>query len=395
MAAKPDGSEANFPTSEDVACWTPSAVARISAQRHAALPLIAESDVVRVLPGMDLWDSWPVTEPDGSVARIAGREFWMALTAPIDDDPLYRHHHARIRLLERDGRAWRDRGRVLPEGANPGSREWAGSAIYEAARNALTLFFTATGRRGEQSPTYEQRICQATCRVCFDRDIIRLADWSDPAEAVRADDAVYMRVDQADGKPGEIKAFRDPAYFRDPEDGSEYLLFTGSLKQSRSAYNGAIGIVKASDAKREDWSLLPPLVTADGVNNELERPHVVRFDGRYYLFWSTQRHVFNPDGPIGPTGLYGMVADRLLGPYRPLNGTGLVAANPEEEPMQVYSWTVLNTLEVAAFIDHWGLEGRAIAKDAGLARQQFGGTFAPFFRLQIDGDRTRINNTAR
>ncbi len=138
------------------------------------------------------------------------------------------------------------------------------------------------------------------------------------------------------------------------------------------------------------WQLQPPLLQADGVNNELERPHVVVSDGLYYLFWSTQTHTFSPDVAAGPNGLYGAVASRFPGPYRPLNGSGLVCGNPVEEPAQTYSWLVLPTLEVVSFIDYWGLQGRSLARDRTLLRAQFGGVPAPRFRLALAGETARI-----
>ena len=37
----------------------------------------------------------------------------------------------------------------------------------------------------------------------------------------------------------------------------------------------------------------------------------------------------------------------------PLNGTGLVFANPDTAPKQAYSWLVLPDLQVTSFIDAW------------------------------------------
>ena len=125
------------------------------------------------------------------------------------------------------------------------------------------------------------------------------------------------------------------------------------------------------------------LVSADGLNNELERPHVIRHAGRYYLFWSTQAQVFDPTGPVGPTGLYGMVSERLGGGWKPLNGTGLIFANPPEAPAQAYSWLVLPDLEVASFVDDWGPMVPARPR-------RFGGTFAPPPRLALDGASARL-----
>ena len=146
------------------------------------------------------------------------------------------------------------------------------------------------------------------------------------------------------------------------------------------------------------FALRPPLVTADGVNNELERPHVVVRDGRYYLFFSTQRRTFHPD-VAGPTGLYGFVADRLDGPYAPVNGSGLIVQNPPDEPSQAYSWLVLNDLRVASFVDSYALGGRLLrdveAEGPEASRRHFGGTLAPILRLELDGGVARLASGAK
>lgn len=370
--------------------WAPSHVAAISQQEIQQIPVIRAGDVVKAINDVDIWDSWPVQNADGSVASVGGRELWMALAAPFHQDTMQRHYYARIRLFERNESVWSDCGNLLPDGFSPGSREWSGSALYGGTDQTVTLFFTAAGRRDEATFTFEQRIFQTTGRVSMDGNRTSLVGWSQPVEAFAADGVIYMRADQSDGKIGEIKAFRDPAVFQDPQTGDFYILFAGSLGNSSSKHNGAIGLARANGQGFSGWTLLPPLITADELNNELERPHIVMHDGRYYLFWSTQQHVFAPAGPNGPTGLYGMVSENILGPYRPLNGTGLVAANPSEEPLQGYSWLVLDTLEVTSFIDFWGLEGRSADPGSSLVRHQFGGTFAPRFSLRLDGDRAEI-----
>lgn len=91
--------------------------------------------------------------------------------------------------------------------------------------------------------------------------------------------------------------------------------------------------------------------------------------------------MFAPGVGEWPTGLYGAVADRMDGPWRPINGTGLVAANPAEEPTQAYSWLVLPDASITSFVDHWG---RSTSAD------QFGGSFAPFEKLLLNGDAARL-----
>lgn len=134
---------------------------------------------------------------------------------------------------------------------------------------------------------------------------------------------MYLPADERDGALGRIRAFRDPSWFRDPADGREHLLVAASVA-GRDRFMGAVALAGVRPA---GWSLLPPLVVADGINHELERPHIVLRDSTYYLFFSTQRHTFHPAG-CAPTGLYGFAAPSLTGPYEPLNGFGLVIQNP-------------------------------------------------------------------
>ncbi len=374
--------------SKNMSVWTAEHVARIGEIYSRAIPVVGPTDVAPVLPGFDLWDLWPVQTVDGLTADFDGWSVWMILSAPILPNPDDRHDIARIRMMTEKAGAWRDCGYLYPDDLCPGSREWAGSALYDPEHSRLISFHTAAGRRGAK-PTFEQRIFQASATFNVSDGIATTVDWSLPTECFQSDGNRYVRVDQEQGIPGQIKGFRDPAHFRDPVDGVDYLLFTGSLGSSTSDWNGVIGIARSTSGTHKNWQLLPPLVSGDCLNNEQERPHIIFRNGLYYVFWSTQSRVFASDGPIGPTGLYGMVAPALMGPYRPLNGSGLVAANPVEEPFQTYSWWVTDNLEVAGFIDLWGLNGQSADQPA-VRREHFGGTPAPRFRIALDGDTAHI-----
>jgi levansucrase len=361
--------------------WSPPRSGEFVTHATGIAPLITPECLARVAEGIDIWDAWPLQQPDGAVADLgAGRHLWMALGAPRFPDPDERHAHARIHLLLRTGDVWQHLGPAMPDGFSPGSREWSGSAVLDEVTGAVTLYFTATGQRGEAVPTFLQRLFTATATLVL-RDRPALTDWRDLCELVERDAAHYMASDEGTGTVGTIKAFRDPAFFRDPVDGSSHVLFAASAAGSASAYNGVVGLASAVDGQ---WQILPPIVSADGLNNELERPHVVFRQGLYYLFWSTQRHVFDPAGPIGPTGLYGMVASTLRGgDWQPLNGTGLVFGNPPQAPAQAYSWLVMPDLAVTSFVDDWG-------RDEDKETRNFGGTFAPFLELELDGNRARL-----
>jgi levansucrase len=370
--------------------WEAAHVAALKEWPDQTIPLVTRGDVGPVIDGLDLWDLWPLQLVDGTTALFEGWTLWMVLSAPILPDPDLRHGIARIRLIAQKGAQWKDCGNALPDGLNPGGREWAGSALYDPDAARVTLFYTVAGRPGETSASYEQRIFKTQGVLSIDDGAAQITNWSVPAECFVSDDHHYMHVTQATGRPGFIKGFRDPAHFRDPATGIDYLLFTGSLKQANSDWNGVIGIARAEGHQHEDWTLLPPLVSADGLNNEQERPHIIAVGGLYYLFWSTQRKVFAPDGPSGPNGLYAMVARDVLGPYVPVNGTGLVAGNPPEEPFQTYSWWVNSNLQVAGFVDIWGVAAHETADDPAWRRAHFGGVPAPMFQITLDGEQARV-----
>jgi levansucrase len=322
----------------------------------------------------------------GAPATVDGVGLWLALSAPAVGDPGDRHDIARLRLIAQTTTGWGDLGALFPDGASLGSREWAASAVYDEARDRLDVLYTAAGGRDARTPRFTQRIVAASARVDRTAGRIRCVDWTPHREVLRADGVIYARTDADDGVPGFITAFRDPFPFRDPDDGRAWLLFAASMAGAASPFNGAVGL--ASAAPGGGYRLEAPLLHAVGVNNELERPHLIARDGAYYLFFSTQRHTFAP-GVTGPTGLYGFVADALRGPYEPLNGSGLVLRNPDSEPSQAYSWLVLPDLRVVGFVDHHSLAGAAaeevIRAGADSARRHFGGTIAPVHRLRLSG----------
>lgn len=328
-------------------------------------PLI-RPEQVQLFDDLVVWDSWPLLRADGSLfQRADGSQWWFVLGAPRRDDPEQRHAEARIRLLLRTGHRFDLLRPVFSDGLSPGSREWSGSASLD--NDKVTLRFTAAGRRGEQTVSAEQRLFESVGQL----DADGITGWSTPREITAAADP-YAVVGDGPAIPGQVKGFRDPEPFRD-HDGRDWLLFTGSASQEVQAHDGLIGLALVHG---DHVSLLPPLVDGTGCTRELERPHIRRFGQRLYLFWSTQAQVFSPDCRGWPTGLYGATAERMEGPWTLLNGDGLVAANPPEQPAQAYSWLVLPDGSVTSFADR--IDGR------------FLGGFAPFVQLAVDGERAWI-----
>ncbi|WP_408590956.1 glycoside hydrolase family 68 protein [Novosphingobium sp.] len=362
-----------------VSRWEPQAFTDLP-----EIPLVTAQDIQPLVPGLDLWDCWPLAHEDGRTVVHAGRTWWFFLSSPIFPDPVTRHGFARIRLLSRGADGWRDHGNALPDGLNPSTREWAGSAVLHDDGRAVTLFYTVAGRR-DGPFSFEQRLFAVPGTLGPQGP----EGWQTPEEIIVADGVRYIadRQEIEAPEPGTIKGFRDPAWFRDPATGLAHIVFTASAAWDDNRFNGIVGVATWDGTR---WALGDPVIEAIGVNNELERPNVHFRDGRYYLFWSTQRHTFNPQAVPGPNGIYGAVADSFSGPWRAINGSGLVAANPATEQTQTYSWWVTGEDEVWSFVDYWGMQGRALADHPELLRAQFGGTAAPVFRLRFAGDAVTV-----
>ncbi len=369
---------------------------RIAPSPETTVPLIDPARISKIMPGYHIWDFWPVMTWDDPtrVARIDGWYVVIALTAPASLLPEARHDVATHRyLVSRDGKEWSDAGDLYPQRSALGSRQWAASAYYDASRKRLTTYYTAAGRQDSVDISFEQRIAMTDARVEISERGPRFTGWSDHRVILEPDGVWYGASFDSGAGPGMIDAFRDPQRFRDPRDNREYLLFTGTLADSTSEYDGAIGIAEATSAALTEWRLLPPLLHADGVNNELERAHIVVQDGRYYLFFISHPGTFAP-GFDGFEGLYGFVADGLFGPWRPLNESGLVLGNPPAAMYQSYSWLVLPNLKVLSFLDYVDIGDRSVAdvtrESSEYQLAHFGGTVAPTLTIALDGDRTRL-----
>jgi len=352
--------------------WTAEHVSRIAPGTGGSIPVVGRPDRSGLDPARLYWDMWPLQDASGHRATIAGRALWMALTAPDRGDPGLRHFEAKIHWIERRDGGWHDLGPVLPAFDVPYEREWAGSALLD--NGVVTLFLTAAGTAA-RAGGYQQELWSTSAPIGADG---WPGEWSFPTPLMTGYGEYYMPADAHEGAPGTIKAFRDPAYFRDPADGSEYLAFTASLAGADSAFNGAFGIARLTGL---GWVLTPPCLHAGGVNNELERAHLVFHGKHYYAFWSTQTATFAPGLRHAPGGLYGMVADSMAGQWRPLNGSGLVLANPADRPLQTYSWFVDASLTVCSFVD--------VLPDG-----SFGGVPAPLLQLELDGDRAGVRAIA-
>lgn len=350
-----------------------------------------------------VWDTWLLRDRHGRIAEVDGWRVVFSLTAPADLLPGKRHDVAEIRYFySRDGHTWRDGGAVF-DGAALGQRQWAGSALYDDGD--LYVYYTAAGTDDAGELTYTQRLA-----VGYGGEVTGGADSLDIAgpwthETLLEPDGEWYETEAQ--SRGMIYTFRDPWFFEDPATGRTHLLFEANTPvpagsdacaedTEQQEFNGSVGVARSPSGDPLEWELEAPLLDAVCVNQELERPHVVRYEGRYYLFVSSHVHTFAP-GLEGYDGLYGFVADSFRGEYRPLNGSGLVLTNPATAPFQAYSWMVFphrEELLVQSFFNYFDFDRESLDEVAELPlseqRRRFGGTLAPTVRLGVDGDRTRV-----
>ena len=352
-----------------------------------------------------VWDTWLLRGRNGEIATIDGWQVAFSLTATRELLPGERHDVAEIRCFySADGRTWHDGGPVF-DGDALGQRQWAGSALYDDG--SVYLYYTAAGDDDADEMTYTQRIAVAHGgTVVADADGVHVdGPWTHEV-LLRPDGDWYETSDQSEGM---IYTFRDPWFFEDPATGETYLLFEAnapvtdadigdepSIDPAAREFNGCVGVAVSATGDPLSWELQPPLLDAIGVNQELERPHVVVHDDRYYLFVSSHFHTFAPS-VSGYDALYGFVSDTLRGEYQPLNGSGLVVTNPPDAPYQAYSWMAFPHGEevlVQSFLNYHDFVGESLDEVAELPaaeqRDRFGGTLAPTLRLAVDGNRTRI-----
>jgi levansucrase len=387
---------------ERIAHWTREQAAAIEREAATIAPVIAPPP--RLNPDLHVWDTWLLRNRDGTLAEIDGFRVIFSLTAPADLPPGKRHDVATVRYFySSDGRTWRTGGPVFERQEALGSRQWAGSALCDDGD--LYCFYTAVGDENAPGLTYEQRIVGATGGSIETDDGRPYIEGPWFHEQILSPDGVrYERERQGSGM---IYTFRDPWFFEDPGTGETCLLFEANSPVTRGSddcdgdparqeFNGCVGLAVSPTGDPTSWELDDPLLDATCVNQEVERPHLVVRDGRYYLFASSHEFTFAP-GLDGYEALYGFVADELRGDYRPLNDSGLVLTNPPSEPYQAYSWIAYdhpNGVLVTSFFNYYELGGLTIDDIGDLPvsqqREKFGGTLAPTLRLRIDGGRTRV-----
>lgn len=397
------------------AIWSRQQAETVTLTKENTAPQIT-TDFNLVAPDQWVWDTWPLQNRDGSLAIVNGYRVAFALVAPRSLGWGERHTHARIGMFySKNGKDWTYAGVPYSYDKALGHMQWAGTAMLDE-KGKVHLFYTATtdanangGKEWNEDNWVlraEQRIAKTTFDIQTNNDGVQLTNEGEHKIILEADGHHYETIDQFKGNI--ITAFRDPFFFQDPNTGKEYIVFEGqsgpnaslkpdnigdeeyrsthSVPAGAEQYNGNIGIAEVLDGDVTNLKLLPPLVESIGTNHQLERPHVVVNGNDYYLFTISHTFTYAP-GLTGPDGVYGFYGKGgIRADYKPMNGSGLVIANPPENPYQAYSWMVLPNQQVISFINE--------PKDEN-GQVQFGGTFASTLKVKLDGDQSEVTKEGK
>ena len=395
-----------------------------------------------------VWDSWPLTDAQANQYSYKGWEVIFSLVADrrlgFDD----RHTYAKLGYFFRpasipsaqrpvDG-GWTYGGLVFPPGVSgeifddqtfTHQTEWSGSTrIF--SNGQVKVFYTAVAfyrdAAGQDVKAADARIVMSPGKIKANANGVWFTGFKKHHELLKPDGLWYQN-----GAQNPFYNFRDPFTFEDPQyPGRTFMVFEGNTATQRGTRacvesdlgyqpgdpyaenletvmdQGAnlrmanVGLAIADNAALTKWHFLPPILSANCVTDQTERPQIYYKDGKYYLFTISHRSTFAP-GIDGPEGVYGFVGNGVRSDYQPVNrGSGLALGNPtnlnyaagtpfapdfNQHPgaFQAYSHYVMPGGLVQSFIDTIGTSDNF----------RRGGTLGPTVKLNISGDTTTVDRT--
>lgn len=380
---------------------------------------------------LDVWDSWPLQNADGTVANYKGYNIVFALAGDPQrswDTHIYLFYQ---KIGDTSIDSWKSAGRVFEysdqiEANDPilkdQAEEWSGSATM-TADGKVRLFYTNRHPWAPERGFYgKQTLTTAQVNISQpDADTLNIDGVQDLKSIFDGGDGkVYQNVEQGNVTEGDNHTLRDPHYVED--NGHKYLVFeantgtetgyqgdeslfnkayyggnevffntekdkllSGDKKHDASVANGALGIIELND----DYTLknvMKPLITSNTVTDEIERANVFKMDGKWYLFTDSRGSKMTIDG-ISAKDIYmlGYVSDSLTGSYKPLNKTGLVLdldLDPSD-PSFTYSHFAVPQADGKNVVITSYITNRGLYTD-------HHSSFAPSFLLNIEDTKTSV-----
>ncbi|MBT2292787.1 glycoside hydrolase family 68 protein [Paenibacillus albidus] len=381
---------------------------------------------------MDVWDTWPLQNADGTVANYNGYHIVFGLAGDPNrgsDTFIYLFYQkageTSIDSWKNAGRVFKDTDKLGPNDPilNNQAEEWSGSATL-TSDGEVRLFYTNRHPWIAESGFFgKQTLTTAQINVSEpDGNTLKVDGVEDFKSIFDGDGKFYQTVEQAfgGGDYSDNHTLRDPHYVED--NGRKYLVFEANTglntgyqgeesffnrayyggshvffeaekkkllqspdKKFMSLANGALGIIELND----DYSLkavMRPLLASNTVTDEIERANVFELNGKWYLFTSSRGSKMFIDG-IDKEDIYmlGYVSDSLTGPYKPLNGTGLVLHQD------------LNPYDITWNYAHFAtpqVKGNNVVVTSYMTNRSYfsdrHSTFAPSFLLNIKGSKTSV-----
>ena len=411
---------------------------------------------------MDIWDSWPVQDPaTGYVQNWNGYQLVVAMMGipHKSDSHLYLLYN---KYGDNNFANWKVAGSIFGYNNDPATGQWSGSAMLNAD-GSIQLFYANVLAQESNN----QRVATITVNIGQNADGVYIKNTENDHILFIGDGTVYQNYEQwknSENRGANNPQMRDGHVFKD-SDGTYYLAFetaTGDLGDDpegadnlydwgryggNAAYNvselfkllnstdmntraavsnSAIGLLKLdmSDPKNPKVAtdengkqvLYKPLVKTVLSGDEIERPDLVKLNGKYYLFVDARvNHASDTDFAVKTNiavgdnvTMLGFVSDKVDGDYIPLNGDGLVlgASVPSTWRTATYSYYVVKinpanlksdkitvngvTYDKDYFANHVVLINAYMGNRGEIAGKGLNSTLGPSFLVLIDGDKTTV-----
>jgi beta-fructofuranosidase len=242
--------------------------------------------------------------------------FFLQAPRALGDPDLRHFHHSIGHAVSRDLVNWTTLPPALMPDLNlPHERKGLATGSVTLCGDTYHMLYVGVGDGGHGT---DHSICLATSR-----DLIH---WDrHPGNPVLKKEGSYYDVSAC---------WADPFIIAEPD--GYYAFFKAHDRRQPKGYDGCVGAAVSRDFIH--WDVLPP-VFSPGLFGEPEVPAVYRRDGYYYLIAMTippvvtdlYRERIKPATP--QWGDIYMVADHVLGPYRP--ETGIQLTQTADEMMMV------------------------------------------------------------
>ncbi|MCD5517790.1 glycoside hydrolase family 68 protein [Lactobacillus delbrueckii subsp. sunkii] len=411
---------------------------------------------------MDIWDSWPVQDPEtGYVQNWNGYQLAVAMMGipHKSDSHLYLLYN---KYGDNNFANWKVAGSIFGYNNDPKTGQWSGSAMLNAD-GSIQLFYANVLAQESNN----QRVATITVNIGENADGVYIKSTENDHILFIGDGTVYQNYEQwknSENRGANNPQMRDGHVFKD-SDGTYYLAFetaTGDLGDDpegadnlydwsryggNAAYNvselfkllnstdmntraavsnSAIGLLKLdmSDPKNPKVAtdengkqvLYKPLVKTVLSGDEIERPDLIKLNGKYYLFVDGRvNHASDTDFAVQTNiavgdnvTMLGFVSDKVDGDYIPLNGDGLVlgASVPSTWRTATYSYYVVKinpanlksdkitvngvTYDKDYFVNHVVLINSYMGNRGEIAGKGLNSTLGPSFLVLVDGDKTTV-----